>query len=90
MWTWSATQGLRRAGEKAQYGTTDLRTALDFIAEVPAPSVFVLSDPGPALEGVVALRRLKEVAQTLRDGQTIVVTGTEMSVPPGLADIGHT
>ena len=89
VWTWSATQGLRRIGEHHQYGTADLRHALDFIAEVSAPGVFVLSDAAPALEGVVALRRLKEVAQAAGPGQTIIVTGTEAVIPDDVAAIGH-
>ena len=89
VWEWSATLGLRRADEEAQYGTTDLRAALDFIGEITAPAIFVLSDAGPALAGPVALRRLKEVARGAKRGQTMIVTGASVKIPAEIANIAH-
>ena len=89
VWIWSATQGLRRLGEEAQYGTTDVRHALDFIAEVQSPGAFVFTDAGPLLSHPIPTRRLKEVAQAVHPGQTIIVTGTEPAIPNELADIAH-
>lgn len=89
VWTWSQTQGLRRSGEDSQYRTQDLRQALDFISEIDRRSVFVLTDAAPELNRPETLRRLREVCQESNDGQTVIVTGTEPSVPASLADVAH-
>ena len=89
IWKWSATQGLRLDGEDAQYQTTDLRQALDFIAEVRTPAVFVLTDAAPNLADAVAARRLKEVALAAAHHQTLLVTGVQIEVPTDLDALGH-
>ena len=89
VWLWSATQGLRRSGEDPQYATTDLRKALDFIGEITSPGVFVLRDARTSLTKQGTLRRLREIGQTARKEQTIIVTGTEADIPEDLADVAH-
>lgn len=44
VWTWSVTRGLSREGFDPQMGTTDPRKALDFVASLPDPGVFVMAD----------------------------------------------
>ena len=89
LWMWSSTQGLRHSGEDAQYRTNELRQALDFIGEISTPAVFVLIDATPALDRPETLRRLREVSQDAASGQTIIVTGTEVSIPSDLANVAH-
>jgi SpoVK/Ycf46/Vps4 family AAA+-type ATPase len=89
LWMWSSTQGLRHSGEDAQYRTNELRQALDFIGEISTSAIFVLIDATPALERPETLRRLREVSQDAASGQTIIVTGTEVSIPSDLANVAH-
>lgn len=84
VWAWSITRGLARDGMDAQLGTTDPRRALDFIGSLTDPGVFVLADARPALADPVVVRRIKEIAQAARPGQTLVLTGPRAEVPPEL------
>ncbi len=85
VWTWSATRGLAREGLAGQYGTTDPRHALDWVAALDDPGVFVFADL--AFDDPLVVRHLKELAQRARPGQTLVVTGVAPAVPPDLAGL---
>jgi hypothetical protein len=84
VWVWTATRGLSRAGMHPAYGTVDPRKALDFIAELADPAVFVFADVHHALQDPVTVRRIKELAQAARRGQTIVLTAPVFRIPPEL------
>jgi hypothetical protein len=84
VWIWTATRGLARAGMQPAYGTIDPRKALDFLAELTGPAVFVFADVHHALQDPVTVRRIKELAQAARRGQTIVLTAPVFRVPPEL------
>jgi hypothetical protein len=66
------------------YGTIDPRKALDFVAELTDPAVFVFADVHHALQDPVTVRRIKELAQAARRGQTIVLTAPVFRIPPEL------
>ncbi len=85
VWTWSATRGLAREGRDGQYGTADPRLALDWVAALPDPGVFVFADL--AFGDPLVVRHLKEFAQRARPGQTLVVAGVAPAVPPDLAGL---
>ncbi len=85
VWTWSATRGLAREGLAGQYGTTDPRLALDWVAALDGPGVFVFADLG--FDDPLVVRHVKELAQRARPGQTVVVTGVAPVVPPELAGL---
>jgi len=84
VWVWTSTRGLARGGQHPAYGTVDARKALDFIAELTGPGVFVFADVHHALQDPVTVRRIKELAQAAPRGQTIVLSGPVMRIPPEL------
>jgi hypothetical protein len=87
VWTWSATQGLRRDGMTQQAGTTDARIALAFIAQIKDSGIFVMNDLHPFLSDNQVVRLTKEIAQLNLPGQTIVMTGSSSEVPAELRGI---
>lgn len=87
VWVWSATAGLARDGMDPQYATQDLRAALGFVGELEAAGVFVFADAHPALADPLAVRAVKEAAQRIRAGQTIVLTAPHHSVPEELEEV---
>lgn len=88
VWTWSTTRGLAKdGGERGQYGTDDLATALETIASLPGPAVFVLADAHHHLGDPVVARRLRETVVGLDGGSTIVVTAADHDVPAELAPV---
>lgn len=89
VWTWSATRGLAKDGHHAQYQTIDPHVALEFVGDLSGPGVFVFADVHPLLSDALVIRRIKEVAQTARRGQTLVLTGPRNQVPPEIASLAH-
>ena len=87
VWTWSATHGLSRTGQPRQLGTEDPGRALAFVAEIAEPGVFLFADFSTCLQNPVVARRVKEIAQASRPGQTLVLTGPRPEVPPEVADV---
>ncbi|HEX9124491.1 MAG TPA: AAA family ATPase [Actinomycetota bacterium] len=84
VWTWTVTKGLARDLHDPQMATTDPRKALDFIASLTDPGVFVLADVHVAFGDPVVIRRIKEIGQQGRTGQTLVLTGPRSRIPPEL------
>jgi hypothetical protein len=89
VWTWSATRGLARDGHHAQYQTIDPHVALEFVGELTGPGVFVFADIHPLLTDPLVIRRIKEVAQSVRRGQTLVLTGPRNEVPAEIESLAH-
>ncbi len=84
VWTWSLTHGLSRDGRDPQFGTTDPRKALAFIAALPDPGVFVMADVRAFLDDPAVVREVKEFGLAAKTGQTLVLTGATSEVPPEL------
>ncbi len=84
VWTWSVTRGLARDGFDPQMGTVDPRKALDFVASLPDPGVFVMADVHASFADPAVVRRIKEIAQQSKPGQTLVLTGPRTQIPPEL------
>jgi AAA+ superfamily predicted ATPase len=84
LWTWSAARGLARDGMPAQPATAEISSALGFARELREPSVFVFLDVTSAFTEPTVVRRLKEFALAGPAGQTIVLTGSDVPVPPEL------
>ncbi len=89
VWTWSATRGLAKDGHHAQYQTVDPHVALEFVGELSGPGVFVFADVHPLLNDALVIRRIKEIAQGARRGQTLVLTGPRNEVPPEIESLAH-
>jgi hypothetical protein len=89
VWTWSVAQGLVRDGQQPQYQSADPNRALSFVAEVTTPGAFVFADANPLLKDPVAVRRIKELAQGQRRGQTIILTAPHPELPEELEGIAH-
>jgi SpoVK/Ycf46/Vps4 family AAA+-type ATPase len=89
VWTWSATRGLAKDGHHAQYQTIDPHIALEFVGDLSGPGVFVFADVHPLLTDPLVIRRIKEVAQRARRGQTLVLTGPRTEVPPEIESLAH-
>jgi hypothetical protein len=84
VWTWSVTRGLALDGNAAQYGTTEATKALDHIAQLRTPGVFVFADAHHALADAVVVRKCKELSQAGRPGQTLVLTAPTAVMPDEL------
>ena len=84
VWTWTATQGLARDGKDAQYGTRDPARALEWIAYLDHPAVFVFADIHAHLADARVVRAIKELAQAARPGQTLVLTAPSRDIPAEL------
>ena len=85
VWTWTMTQGLRRdAVEGPAYATLEADKALQFIATVTEPGVFVFNDVQHVLEDAMVVRRIKEIAQEARPGVTVVLAVAALKIPPEL------
>lgn len=83
LWTWSSTRGLSRDGLAVQANTQAAAHAMSFIAEIPGPGV-VFQDAEPVLEEHTSVRAIKERALEAKPGQTVVLTGSTISVPDEL------
>lgn len=87
VWTWTAARGLARDGMNGQYRTADPRTALAFVADLAAPGVFVFCDSQTLLADPVARRAVKDAAGSAERGQTIVLAGPDLVIPPELKGV---
>jgi len=90
LWTWSTASGLRREGAAgAVYGSAALGQVLDNVAALTGRWIVVLCDPGPLLGIPTAVRQLKEIALRIAPGQTIVLVGAQLELPPELDGIAR-
>jgi SpoVK/Ycf46/Vps4 family AAA+-type ATPase len=92
VWTWSATEGMRRGLAPAQAGTESPRAALDFIVAHPSfpaqgrtegSAIFHLKDfHEPLRDSAEIRRRLRDVhEQCLDKGKFVVITSPVRSLP---------
>jgi hypothetical protein len=85
LWTWSSASGLRRDGADSPiYGTTEPATAVDNVAGLDGAWTVVFCDPGPLLADPTVVRGIKELAQRAKPGQSVVLLGASLTVPPEL------
>lgn len=87
VWTWTAARGLARDGMGPQYRTADPRAAMAFVGDLTAPGVFVFCDAQMLCADPVALRGVKDAARAAEPGQTIVLAGPSLAVPPELKGV---
>jgi SpoVK/Ycf46/Vps4 family AAA+-type ATPase len=84
VWTWSLTEGLRRAGESAiAPGTETPRGLLDFIISHQGSAIFLLKDfHEPLRESPEIRRRLRDVYQSCLDRHKFVVITSPVRFVP--------
>ncbi|MFH1330846.1 MAG: AAA family ATPase [Actinomycetota bacterium] len=87
VWTWTAARGLGRDGMGPQYRTADPRVALAFVGDLTAPGVFVFCDAQMLCSDPVAVRAVKDAARDAEAGQTIVLAGPGLAMPPELKGV---
>jgi AAA+ superfamily predicted ATPase len=74
LFTWSVTEGMRRARGDAEAGAGTARGALDFIVAWQGPAIFHLKDfHEPLRESSEVRRRLRDVYESCRDQRKFVV-----------------
>ncbi|QOY87967.1 AAA family ATPase [Paludibaculum fermentans] len=87
VWSWSLTDGLRRAGDAtAQPGTESATGVLAFIAATPEPGLYHLKDFHEAMrESALVRRHLRDLYATCTDrNKFIVITSPIHDVPEEL------
>ncbi len=89
VWTWSHASGLARDNAAPIYGTADPGQLTDNLAALTGAWTVLLLDPAPLLAEPTAARRLKEIAQRAVPGQTMLLVGAGLGVPPDLEGIGR-
>lgn len=82
IWIWSVARGLARDENPPQMRTLDPKAALDHIATLPGPGVFVFADAHRHLEDAVFVRKLKELAHAAApQPRTIVLAVPDHRLP---------
>ena len=83
VWTWSATEGLRRDGAPMEPGTQAARAGLDFIIDHQGAAIFHLKDfHEPLGESAEIRRRLRDVdAACLNRRKLVVITSPVRLIP---------
>jgi cytidylate kinase len=89
LWTWSSASGLRRDGAAPVYGSTGPGQVLANVAALSGPWTVVLCDPGPLLADPTTVRHLKEIARGAVAGQTVVLVGAQLTIPPELDGVAR-
>jgi hypothetical protein len=86
VWTWSLTEGLRRADGSASTGTSGALGALAFIAAHSAPGIFHLKDfHEPLRDSAEVRRRLRDVYEDCLDRRKfVVITSAVHAIPEEL------
>jgi len=87
VWVWSAATGLARDGMEPMYGTADPQRALQFVADLTDPGIFVFTDAHHPLENPVTLRAVKDAALRADRGQTILLAAPRPGMPPELESL---
>jgi hypothetical protein len=88
LYQWTAIDGLRKAGNatgEVSEGTDEPNKALQAIAEIREPALVLLKDFHPYLTDALAIRRLRQLGQTLRSTYTtVLLLSPVLSIPPEL------
>ena len=83
VWTWSQTEGMRRADQGAESGTETARGALDFIIAHQGAAIFQLKDFHEQLrESAEIRRRLRDVYESCLDQRKYVVISSAVKFVP--------
>jgi SpoVK/Ycf46/Vps4 family AAA+-type ATPase len=75
---------LSRDEKDPQYGTREASRALEWIKYLDQSAIFVFADIHPHLGDFRVVRAIKELAQEAREGQTIVLTTPNRTIPAEL------
>ena len=86
LWQWDPATGLRVPGSPGQANTHDPAQALAFLSDLGRPAVVLLLDADGVLTDPVALRRLKDLAES-PDGHTVILAAPK-GVPDELTSVG--
>lgn len=90
LWLWSSTRGLGLDGNDGMYGTNQLTRALDTIAFLDEPGIFVFQDIHPYMDDPEVIRHLKEIAQQFEEEpHTLILTAPKHDVPIELEGLVH-
>lgn len=84
LWTWSCIAGLQRQGAptRSRDGTEEPLKALDAVEKLPDPSIVVLNDFHPCLHDQRIVRRLRELAHSLKSSwTTVMLLSPTLSIP---------
>ena len=83
LFTWSVTDGIRRAGAGTPiYETGEPAKALAHIETAKLPAVYLFRDLGPWLNDARLVRMLREVAQAVDAGcTTLILSGVSIELP---------
>ncbi len=89
LFEWSLTRGLLRVGAPQPiFGTTDPAGVLRHVSSLSIEALFHLKDFGPHLADAEVQRAFRDVAQRFgRTRSTLVLTGSEVEMPPGLTHL---
>jgi hypothetical protein len=87
---WSVTEGLRRRdAPHPVYGTASPLGALRHLSTLTVSALVHLKDFGPHLGDAAVQRAFRDMADTCaRTRSTMVLTGDQVTLPPGLAHLG--
>lgn len=89
---WSLVKGLHKSCDSLNpkasgfcSGSEDPQVALDKVMEETKPTVYLFKDLTEVLDHPLIVRRLKEVAQTIKASpKTLVLVSNKLNIPPGL------
>ena len=87
LYTWSVTQGLCRMtdGRAANEGPTDPAKALAAVEKLVEPALVVFKDFHPYLSDATVIRRLRDLARSLKSTfTTMILVSPVLNIPPEL------
>lgn len=90
MFTWSATEGLRRDsdGVALNCATMDARAGLQYIQQLEIEAVYNLNDMDPFLKDAETARQFRDLANQFNDSRScIVLSGHSVELPSEFAAV---
>ena len=85
LYEWRVSTGVSRAGQPIAPGTDELELALDTLADIDEPALFVLLDAHSELDRPSVLRRIRDMEADLgKRKQALVVVSAVLTVPAEL------
>ncbi|MBP6964991.1 MAG: AAA family ATPase [Armatimonadetes bacterium] len=85
LYSWSVTQGMSTGRNVRDDSTRDAVAALDFVQESREQAVFLLKDFHPFIEDPAVVRRLRDIAQSLKaSAKSLVLVSPVLRLPAEL------
>lgn len=82
---WSLTQGITEAGRDGDRSARDPQVALDFLAKLEEPALFVLKDFDAVIQDAGVVRRLRDLVAGLKSTyKTLIILSPNIVIPPAL------